>query len=81
MTAKLFHADRRTDMTRLVLAFRKFANGPKKYFTNKNALLVSSVIMVINVPQVADRPSRHIIRSLHTANLIYRKNTIKQCNK
>jgi hypothetical protein len=27
--AKLFHADRRTDMTKLTVAFRNFANAPK----------------------------------------------------
>ena len=37
--------------------------------------------MVINVPQVTDRQIRHIMRSLHTANLMDRKNIIKQCNK
>jgi hypothetical protein len=25
-----FHADRRTDMTKLIVAFRNFANAPKK---------------------------------------------------
>jgi hypothetical protein len=29
MGAELFHADRRTDMTKLVVAFRNFANAPK----------------------------------------------------
>jgi len=27
--AELFHADRQTDMTKLTLAFRNFANAPK----------------------------------------------------
>jgi hypothetical protein len=27
--AKLFHADRKTDMTELIVAFRNFANAPK----------------------------------------------------
>jgi hypothetical protein len=30
MGAELFHADQRTDMTKLIVAFRKFANAPKK---------------------------------------------------
>jgi hypothetical protein len=55
VTAQLFHADRRTDMTRLVDAFCNFVNGTKSTFANKNSLLVSSIIMLINVPQVADR--------------------------
>ena len=28
--AELFHADRQTDMTKLIVAFRNFANAPKK---------------------------------------------------
>jgi len=28
--AELFHADRRTDMTKLIVAFRNSANAPKK---------------------------------------------------
>jgi len=28
--AESFHADRQTDMTKLTIAFRKFANAPKK---------------------------------------------------
>ena len=31
MGAELFHADRRTDMTKPIIAFRSFANGPKYY--------------------------------------------------
>ena len=27
--AELFHADRRTDMTKLIVAFRNFSNAPK----------------------------------------------------
>jgi len=32
MGAELFHADRRTDMTKLMVAFRNFSNAP----TNKS---------------------------------------------
>jgi hypothetical protein len=28
--AEVFHADGQTDMTKLIIAFRKFANAPKK---------------------------------------------------
>jgi len=28
--AELFHADKRTDVTKLIVAFRNFANAPKK---------------------------------------------------
>ena len=30
MGAELFHADGQTDMTKLIVAFRNFANAPKK---------------------------------------------------
>jgi hypothetical protein len=40
--AELFHADRQTDMTKLIVAFRNFANAPKKtltlFRTKKNRL-------------------------------------------
>jgi len=31
--AKLFHADGRTDMTKLTVTFWNFANAPKKQYT------------------------------------------------
>jgi hypothetical protein len=33
VTAELFHDDKRTDMTKLTVAFRNLANVPKKGFT------------------------------------------------
>ena len=30
MGAEFFHADRQTEMTKLIVAFRNFANAPKK---------------------------------------------------
>jgi hypothetical protein len=32
--AKLFHADGRTDLTKLIVAFRNFANAPKNQNTH-----------------------------------------------
>jgi hypothetical protein len=32
--AELFHADGRTDMTKLIVAFRNFANAPKSQLVN-----------------------------------------------
>jgi len=37
MGAELFHADGQTDMTRLMVAFRNFANAPKKKILNCNS--------------------------------------------
>ena len=34
--AELFHADGRTDKKKLTVAFRNFANAPKKYLQNKH---------------------------------------------
>jgi hypothetical protein len=31
VAAELFHVDRRTDMTKLLVAFRNFANAPTNY--------------------------------------------------
>jgi hypothetical protein len=36
IAAKFFHAGRQTDMTKIIIAFRNFANAPKNY---KNVLL------------------------------------------
>jgi hypothetical protein len=36
---ELLHGDRRTDMTKLIVAFRNFANGPKKKTTHKISAL------------------------------------------
>ena len=30
--AELFHADRRTDMTKLIIAFRNYVNAPKNSY-------------------------------------------------
>jgi len=34
--AELFHADRRTDMTKVILAFRNIANAPKENETHNS---------------------------------------------
>jgi hypothetical protein len=68
-------------MTKLVVAFRNFAIVPKSTFTNKNTLLLTTIIVVINVPHVADRQNRLIMRSLHIDNLMDRQNVTKQFNK
>jgi hypothetical protein len=33
VVAELFHADRRTDISKLIVAFRSFANAPKNYLS------------------------------------------------
>jgi hypothetical protein len=38
--AELFHAAGQTDMTKLTLAFRNFANAPKKRYTRFNCVVI-----------------------------------------
>jgi hypothetical protein len=42
--AELFHADRRTEMTKLRVTFRNFANGPKN--VNSRIKLVATMVQV-----------------------------------
>ena len=39
MGTELLHGDRRTDMTKLIVAFRNFAKGPEKRTTYKISVL------------------------------------------
>jgi hypothetical protein len=45
----LFHADRRTDMTKLITAFRNFSNAPKKssHFKEPESTLPCSKVSAI----------------------------------
>jgi len=40
--AELFHTDRRTDMTKLTVAFRNFSNAPKKKTLTVNLMCLST---------------------------------------
>ena len=42
MGAELFHADGQTDMTKIVVAFRNFANAPKINVRNRNIFVYSN---------------------------------------
>ena len=44
--AELFHADERTDMTKLIAAFRNFVNAPQK----KDTFLKSSLAISRHTP-------------------------------
>jgi len=41
--AELFHADRRQDMTKLIVAFRNFVNAPKSVKLQLHATSVNGV--------------------------------------
>jgi len=46
MGAELFHADGQTDMTKLVVAFRNFANAPRKRKTIRHLALQPPCVCV-----------------------------------
>ena len=46
--AELFHADRRTDMTKVIVAFRNFANAPKN--ENTTGLIFYNASGVLFLP-------------------------------
>jgi hypothetical protein len=50
--AELFHADRRTDMKKVVVAFRNSANAPKNvvYFNWTNHFLIKNVVSWVLTP-------------------------------
>jgi len=45
--AELFHADGRTDMTMLIVAFREFANAPKNCSNNSQYTSILKIISTI----------------------------------
>jgi len=47
MGADLFHADGRTDMTKLIVAFCKFANMPENWTTDKVKTYVSESCTIV----------------------------------
>ena len=64
---ELFHAEVRTDMTKLMVAFRNFANVPKKSkYTLKFILLYNSAVYaklpVTYVPGVSTSVKTQLIR-------------------
>jgi len=47
--AKLFHADGRTDMTKLIVAFRNFANAPKNRLWNHHPSVCVSRFQLVSL--------------------------------
>ena len=52
--AKLLHAERRTDMTKIIVAFRNFANAPKNAQKNMVDFNVVSICYVIHISKYND---------------------------
>jgi hypothetical protein len=46
--AELFHTDRRTDMTELIVVFRYFANAPKIVDTNSHTELSFQLTIAVS---------------------------------
>ena len=51
-----FHADRRTDMTKLIVVFRNFANAPN------TGLSTANVFKSASFPEATDFPRQYFIR-------------------
>jgi len=47
--ADLFHAERRTDITKLVVAFRNFANAPKQMTDSYSSCSVGSISILTDI--------------------------------
>ena len=71
--AELFHADGRTDMTKLTVAFRKFANLPKNkeedwvgWVSRANPVFLHSITYKTGqVPRILQRPNRVAMAIIH----------------
>ena len=48
---QLFHVDRRTDMTKLIVAFRNFANGPSKTDATSKLAFISVAFIVSSLSE------------------------------
>ena len=51
--AELFHTDRRTEMTKLIVAFRNFASAPKD--TELCIIIQKSQTLISNISDVKDK--------------------------
>jgi hypothetical protein len=58
-----FHADRRTDMTNLIVAFRNFANAPKNSWHHSLPLALM-LHTLIQAPTVDTKQSRPVSQNL-----------------
>ena len=55
MGAELFHADRRTCLMKLIVAFRNFANASKtNIWQRKGSLAFTAVELQLGIPAVED---------------------------
>ena len=53
---ELFHAEGRTDMTKVIVAFRNFANAPERLFA-------SELVVIVNIYRYFEAPyvARHLL--------------------
>jgi hypothetical protein len=63
----VFHADRQTDgltdMTKVIVAFRNFANAPRKFIGNEQLMLLGRLISTCNLPVLASHLVAHFLTS------------------
>ena len=65
--AELFHADGRTDITKLVVTFRNFAKSPKliKYYVKTNHTLLQILSLRIEIfPNFSQHSYQHVLSAL-----------------
>ena len=70
--AELFHADRRTDMTKLTVSFHNFANAPKNIMTDgKGVHIISKNVSVRETRQETSLCTEHgHIRNVNALNVM-----------
>jgi hypothetical protein len=57
LRAELFHADGWIDMTKLIVAFRNFANAPKMAYIHKKQIIVDSdTVTLLKLKAISERP-------------------------
>ena len=57
--------DRLTDITKQIVAFRNFANAPRKLVGNELFMLLGRLISRCNMPVLASHLVAHFLRSAH----------------
>jgi len=75
--AELLHADRRTDMTKLIVAFRKFCEQAQKYITRRGVSHFPKICHVHHVRTLSQESLRSLPRSLHC---YHRKQNVRKYN-
>jgi hypothetical protein len=57
----LFHADKETDMTKLIVAFRNFANAPKNQASYNILFIQAELNLIVKVQNVQKAQRRDLL--------------------